>query len=60
MGFLDLEFLSSRASFFTAFLNNCGRGENLGTITCHKTDDVGKDMLLVKYVFSNNASFCFY
>ena len=34
MDFLDVAPLPSRASVFTTFLTNCGRGESLGTTTC--------------------------
>ena len=37
MGFQDVLCLSSRASFSTTFLKNCGRGESLGNTTCPKT-----------------------
>ena len=37
IGFQDVVFLSSRASYSTTFLKNCGRGESLGTTTCLKT-----------------------
>ena len=37
MTFLDVLFLPCRASFSTTFLNNCGRGEGLGTTTCLET-----------------------
>ena len=42
MGFLDVLFLSSRGSFSSTFLNNCGRSENLWTATCLKTVARGK------------------
>ena len=43
MGFQDVVFLpSSRASFSTTFHENCGRGESLGTATCHMTVAEGK------------------
>ena len=34
MGFQDVAFLPSPASFSTTFLINCGRGESLRTATC--------------------------
>ena len=37
MAFQDAASLSSRASFSTTFLKNCGRSESLGTTTCPKT-----------------------
>ena len=37
MGYQDVAFLPSRASFSTTFLKNCGRGESLGTTTFLKT-----------------------
>ena len=50
-GFQDVEYLPSRASFFTTFLKNCGRGESLRTTTCLKAVvGVSKGMLPVKYV----------
>ena len=42
MGFQDVVFLPSRASFFTTILTNCGIGESLWTNTCHKTLVGGK------------------
>ena len=42
MGFPDVEFLLSRASFSTIFLKQCGRGESNGSITCHRTMARGK------------------
>ena len=37
IGFHDVTFLLSRASFSTIFLKNGGRGESLETATCPKT-----------------------
>ena len=37
MGFLEIAFMPSRASFSTTFLKNCGRCESLWTTTCLKT-----------------------
>ena len=37
MVFLDAAFFSYHASFFTIFLENCGRGESLRTSTCHRS-----------------------
>ena len=37
MGFHDVAFLPSRASFHTMFLKYCGRSENLGTTKCLQT-----------------------
>ena len=34
MGFHNVTFLLSEASFSATFLNNCGRGESLRTTTC--------------------------
>ena len=42
MGFQDVAFLSSRASFYTTFLKNCGSGESLMTTTCLKNVVGGK------------------
>ena len=42
VGFQDIVFLPSRASVFTTFLKNCGRGESLKTSTCPKTVFWGK------------------
>ena len=42
MGFQDVAFLPSRASFSATFLKNCGRGECFRTSTCAKTMVVGK------------------
>ena len=58
MGFQGVEFLPSKGSFSTTFLNNCGTGESLKTITCAKTVvGVSKGMLPEKYFHSNKASF---
>ena len=38
----DVAFQHTRASFYTKFLKNCGRGENLRTTMCLKTVDGGK------------------
>ena len=46
MGFQDVAFLLSRASFPT-FLENCGRGERLVTTTCLKSVVGGKPLLCV-------------
>ena len=37
MVFQDVAFQPSEASFFTTFLKNCGRDENLWTTTCLTT-----------------------
>ena len=37
MGFQDVAFLPSQASYYTTFLRNYGRGESLGTATCLRT-----------------------
>ena len=59
MGLQDVAFLPSRASFYTTFLKNCGRGEILGTTTCHKTVVGDKPGFLhLKYFCSNKSSFC--
>ena len=42
MGFQDVAFLPSIASFSTTFLKNCGRGESLRATTCPTTVVVGK------------------
>ena len=42
MGFQDVAFLPSRASFSTTFLKSYGRGESLVTTTCLKTVVGGK------------------
>ena len=34
VGFQDVAFLASRASFSTTFLRNCDRGKSLVTTTC--------------------------
>ena len=44
MGFQDVAFLSSRASFSTTFLKNRTRGENLRITICHKTVVGGKQV----------------
>ena len=44
MGFQDVAFLSSRASFSTTFLKNHTRGENLGITICLKTVVGGKQV----------------
>ena len=57
IGFWDVTFLPTRACFSTTFLNNCGRGESIGTTTCLKTVvGVGKCMIPVEYFHSNKAS----
>ena len=49
----------SRASFYTTFLNLCGRGEDLGYTTCLRTVVwVSKGMLPVEYFHSNKAFLC--
>ena len=56
MGFQDVAFQPSCASFSTTFLNNCDRGaRSLRMTTCLKTV-VGVSK--VKYFCSNKASFC--
>ena len=48
IGFQDVAFLPSQASFSTTFLINRSRGEDLGTIACVKTVvGVSKGMLPV-------------
>ena len=42
MGLQDVAFLSSHASFFTTFLENCGRSESFPTTTCPKAVVMGK------------------
>ena len=42
MGFHDIVFLPTRASFSTTFLKYCSRGESLRTTTCPKTVIWGK------------------
>ena len=37
MGLQGVAVQPSRAGFSTTFLKSCGRGESLGTTTCHKT-----------------------
>ena len=37
MGLQDVVFLPLRASFYTTFIKNCGRGEIVGTTMCVKT-----------------------
>ena len=49
IGFLDVAFLHSQASFSTVFLNNGGRGKGLRGITCLKiVVGVIKGLLSVK------------
>ena len=56
MGFHDVEFLPSSASFFTTFLKNCGSSESLRTATCLNTVvGVSKGMLPVKYFFCTKS-----
>ena len=58
MGFKDVAFLPSRGSFSTTFFPKCGDGESLFTTTSLKVVvGVSKNMLHVKYVCSNKASF---
>ena len=42
MGFQDVAFLPSRASFYTTFLKNCGGGCEVGTVTYNKAVVGGK------------------
>ena len=42
MGFQDVAFLPSRASFFTTFLINCGIDESVRTAACLRTVVGGK------------------
>ena len=42
MSYQDVAVRQSRDSLSTIFLKNCGRNENLGTTTCPKTVDWGK------------------
>ena len=59
MGFRDVAFLPSRASFSSTFLTNYDRGESLRTATSLKTVvGVSKGMLPVRYFRSDKASFC--
>ena len=59
MALQGVAFLPSRATFYTTFLHNCGRGESLKTTTCPKTVvGVSKGMMSVKCLRSNKASFC--
>ena len=59
MCFQDVAFLPSGASFSTTFLENCGTGDSLGTITCLKAVvGVSKGRLPVRYFHFNNASLC--
>ena len=58
MGFQDVVYLSSQASFCTTFLKICGRGECLATATCLETVVWGsqghapcKDVLLQQILF---------
>ena len=59
MGFQDVVFLPFRASFFTTFLKNCGRGESLETSTCLKTVVGGKQVQPVCRIhWLHEASLC--
>ena len=59
MGYKDVAFLPSRASFSTTFLKICGRGENLWTAACHKAvEGLSKDMLPCKHFCSTKPLFC--
>ena len=44
MGFQDIAFQPSRASFSTTSLKNCGRGESLGTTTSLKNCGRGESL----------------
>ena len=64
MGFQDVAFLPSQASFHTTFLKNCGRSESLMTATYLKTMVVGrhghtpcKIFLLQQIIFSVSVEF---
>ena len=55
----DVVFLSSRATFYAAYLRHCGRGEGLMSTTCVRTVvGVSKGMLPVRHLHSNIASCC--
>ena len=56
MGFHDVAFLPSRASFSTIFLRTCGRSETLRTTT---VAGVSKGIVPVKYLRCNKSTFCF-
>ena len=57
MGFQDVVFLLSLASFPTTFLTICGRGESHRTTTCLETVAVvSKGMLPVTYFCANKSS----
>ena len=56
MGFQEVAFQPSRASFLTTFLKNCGKG--VGTITYPKAIvRVSKGIQPEKFLCSNKASF---
>ena len=64
MGFQDVAFMPSQASFSTTFLKKCGRGESLGTTTCLKTVVGGKQghapckiLLLQQSLFFTSVKF---
>ena len=57
MGFQHVAFLPCRATLSTTFLKHCGRGESLGSTTCHKSVvEVSMGMLSVRYFCSYEAS----
>ena len=56
MGCQDVVLSPFQASFFTACLNNCGRGDkNLGTTTCHKVVVGGKQASKVSSLYNTFA-----
>ena len=59
MGFQAVEFLPSRASFYTTFLKKCNRGEGLGAATCLRTEIGSKQSnASERYFYSDKSSFC--
>ena len=59
MGFQDVAFQPSRASFSTTYVNNCCGGKGLRSATCLNTVvEVIKGTLLVKYFGSQKCAFC--
>ena len=57
IGFHDVAILPSRTTFSTAFLENCSRGETLGTTpSLEAVVGVSKGMFPIKSFQSNNVS----
>ena len=54
MGFQDVSYLPSPASFYTTSPKYCGRGKGCGTVTCLTAVVAGMGMLPIEYLHPNN------